>query len=73
MFKIRKVCLCLAKLGFTMFFPLFCSRAFAQSAEKEPIAVLEVGPAASQSLTLTEGQSSVGHRSAVQEGLDALR
>jgi hypothetical protein len=55
MLKLGKACLCLAILA--MWSLLCCSQAFAQSGEKE-IAVLEVGPAASRSLT--EGQSSFG-------------
>jgi hypothetical protein len=64
MFKLRKVCLCLAKLVFTVFFLLCYSGAFAKSAEKEPTALLEVGPAAGRSLT--EGQSSFGPTVAVE-------
>jgi hypothetical protein len=61
MFKLGKARLCPAIL--TMWSLLCCSRALAQSGEKE-IAVLEVGPAASRSLT--DGQSSFGPTVAVE-------
>jgi len=60
--KLGKACLCSAIL--TILSLLGCSRAFAQSGEKEPIAILEVGSAASRSLT--EGQSSFGPTVAVE-------
>jgi len=61
MLKLGKACLCSAIL--ITWSLLSCSRTLAQSGEKE-IAVLEVGPAASRSLT--EGQSSFGPTVAVE-------
>jgi hypothetical protein len=60
--KLGKAFLCSAIL--TVSSLVSCSRAFAQSGEKEPIAILEIGPAASRSLT--EGQSSFGPTVAVE-------
>lgn len=54
----------LAKLVLIMSVLFSLGRAFAQSDEREPAAVLEIGPAASRSLT--EGQSAFGPTVAVE-------